>query len=199
MVTADNTLRLLLIESCTVPAGDTSFHPLLLPPASTFLITYWVILRDKGVGLSSCHTWCSPVCHCINWEIQKEWVGGGGEFGIVSIWHFTINTNFKKLAVESCQAWMALLLDTELEIHNTHMGHAMASTQFTQIYMVLILEHSLCLPASIKLSDPSYIHWFISFMCFATESHSSQNHNSYASKYIFSACWNCHLGANPQN
>lgn len=124
---------------------------------------------------------------------------GRGLFGIVSIWHFTINTNFKKLVVESCQAWMALLLDTELEIHSTHMGRAMASTQFTQIYMVLILEHNLWLPASIKLSDPSYIHWFISFMYFATESHSSQNHNLYASKYTFSACWNCHLGANPLN
>lgn len=31
----------------------------------------------------------------------------------------------------------------ELQIHNTHMGRALASTQLTQIYMELKLEYSL--------------------------------------------------------
>lgn len=50
---------------------------------------------------------------------------------------------------------MALLLNAELEIHNRHMGCAVASTQFTQINMQLKLVH--CFPADTRLLDPIHI------------------------------------------
>lgn len=138
---------------------ETPLYP--LPPAST---QTWVTLRDKGVRLSSTFPMLPHFSELSRaphrqTEIQRE-----GLFGNISSWHFHIqhvlylkfkNFSAVPLPVESCQAWMALLLNTELQIHNRHMGCAVAPTQFPQINMQLKLVH--CFPADTRLLEPIHI------------------------------------------
>lgn len=128
-------------HKCHSVPEEPPFHPLHRPPSNCL-----------GLGEIRVSDLVLPLCD-IAWIVPRRERKRGGRGRVVwkcfsatfPPFHTNSHLNFKKflVRVESCQAWMmVLLLNTELEIHSRHTRRAVASTQFTQIYMQLKDMHS---------------------------------------------------------
>lgn len=132
MVTADNTLPVFTFysQSVILYLQETPFYPLHLSPSYPLCLNLphhllrpgW---RIKVLGSPAVTPGALSLWHCMKCPPQRDWKSETWEEGVCfsKCFHLTFHLKFKKFSVvpspvESCQACMALVLDTEMEIHN---------------------------------------------------------------------------------